>query len=110
MADEGSPFDDFNWSQDAYPTPGAEYTLLPHRIRIMPVSDEIVGCDVCAARRYREIDCFDQAACDSATLVPIEDAVVVAMMASLRLRGLRHFPFETEERPLPVIHIHEVKP
>ncbi len=109
MPDEGSPFDNFEWNQDAHVTPGAEYTLLPHRIRIMPVSDEIVGCDVCAARRYHEIDCYAQASCDSVTLVPIEDAEVVAAMVRLRILGLRYSPFESEERPFPVISIADRK-
>ena len=77
------------WCIDVSTEIGAEFTMLPERIRIRPVSSSLVSCGVCVVHRHRELGCCDLPNCDDVTLLPVDDAELMAEVARMRLTNQR---------------------
>lgn len=65
---------DFDWTGHAIPTLHAPFTALVDgkRILVLPVSDEVAGCDVCVRHGTRAV-CTDMPHCSS-----IDNGVLLA--------------------------------
>ncbi len=58
--------DDFDWTDHAEPTVNVPFTALVggKRIPILPVSDEVAGCDVCV-RHHSRAQCAEFPSCSA---------------------------------------------
>ena len=79
----------FKWAIKAGTEIGAEFTMLPQRIRIRPVSSDLLDCGGCAVQRYEELRCTDLPDCFRVTFLPVDDAEFMAIVTGEVLTGNR---------------------
>lgn len=84
----------FSWATHAHTIVDAPFSLYPERVLIRPISSDIVNCSFCAQKRYWSVQCHTLPECTGVTFIPVQDEVVVRMLAHARILGKKTLPLD----------------